>query len=225
MKTFFDILSNSLQIRTKPSKETDSRYNPIRTRKLNPTRSRLPQSLQKRELQILREKQQFSEDEELPFQQGLLLKEDIVNPKIRNHNREIFMAFLSDATNRKANSTTLEDLDYDEFLSEPEMSEAAATSYEIHPPPPGITVTVHLDNNPKMILKTEHHQQLGDSFDYSNSDYSNIGRNTKTVIINKREDHEEVKAYSPTSNYRIPDIYGYNPRKRRRDKPAPPSQP
>ena len=101
----------------------------------------------------------------------------------------------------------------DEFLSEPETTEAASSEI---PPPPGIMVTVHLDNNPKMILKTEHHQQLGDSFDYSNSDLHNvinIGRNTKTVVINKREDHEEVEAYSPTSNYRIPDIYGYNPRK------------
>ena len=99
------------------------------------------------------------------------------------------MAFLSDATNRKTYSTALEDLDYDEFLSEPEMSEAAATSYEIPPPQPGITITVHLDNNPKMILKTKHHQQLGDSFDYSNTDLHNvinIGRNAKTVIINKR---------------------------------------
>ena len=138
------------------------------------------------------------------------------------------MAFLSDATNRKANSTMLEDLDYDEFLSEPEMSEAAATSYKIPPPQPRITVTVHLDNNPKMILKTEHHQQLGDSFDYSNSDLHNvinIGRNAKTVIINKGEVHEEVEAYSPTSNYRIPDTYEYNSRKRRRDKTAPLSQP
>ena len=95
-------------------------------------------------------------------------------------------------------------------------------------PPPGITVTVHLDNNPKMIFKTEHHQQLGDSFDYSNSDLHNvinIGRTAKAVVINKREDHEKVEAYSPTSNYRIPNIDGYNPRKRRRDKAAPPSQP
>jgi hypothetical protein len=35
------------------------------------------------------------------------------------------LAFLSDATNQKPNSTALEDLDYDEFLCEPEMSEAA----------------------------------------------------------------------------------------------------
>ena len=134
------------------------------------------------------------------------------------------MAFLSDATNPKANPTALEDLDYDELLSETEMSEAAATSYKIHPPPPRITVTVHLGNNTKMIPKTEHHQQLDNSFDYSNSDLHNIiniGRNAKTVIINKGEDHEEVEAYSPTSNYRIPDNYGYNSRKRRRDKQHP----
>ena len=138
------------------------------------------------------------------------------------------MAFLSDATNRKANSTALEDLDYDEFLSEPKISEAAAASYEMPPPPQGITVTVLLDNNPKMIFKTEHHQQLGDSFDYSNSDLHNvinIGRNVKTIIINKGEDHEEVKAYSPTSNYLLPDNYGYNSRKRRSAKAAPLPQP
>ena len=58
------------------------------------------------------------------------------------------MAFLSDTINRKSDSTALEDLDYDEFLSEPEITEvAAAASHEI--PPPGITVTVHLDNTPR----------------------------------------------------------------------------
>jgi len=56
------------------------------------------------------ERQQLSEDEELPFQQGLPLKEDNINSKICGHNREIFMAFLSDATNRKVDSTALEDL-------------------------------------------------------------------------------------------------------------------
>ena len=55
------------------------------------------------------------------------------------------MAFLSDPTNRKSDSTALEDLDYDEFLSEPDKTEAAAASHEN--PPPGITVTIHLDNN------------------------------------------------------------------------------
>ena len=88
------------------------------------------------------------------------------------------MAILSDPTNRKTNSTTLEDFDYDEFLSQAQESETVAASYELPPSPPGITVTVHLDNNAKKIqdkkrninLKTEYHQQLGDSFDYSNSD-------------------------------------------------------
>jgi len=113
-------------------------------------------------------------------------------------------------------------------FSETEASEAVAASYEIPPLPPGITVTVHLDNNPKKILKTEHHQQLDNSFDYSNSDLHsviNIGRNVKIVIINKGEEHEEVEAYSPTSNYRLPDNYGYNSCKRRNNKAAPPSQP
>ena len=138
------------------------------------------------------------------------------------------MVILSDPTNQKANSTVLEDLDYDEFLFEIEVSEAAAASYEIPPPAQGITVTVHLDSNPKKIFKTEHHQQLGDSFDYSNSDLHNvinIGRNAKIVIINNGEDHEEVEAYSPTSNFKIPDNYGYNSRKWSCIKAAPPSQP
>ena len=136
------------------------------------------------------ERQQFSKDEELPFQQGLLLKEDNINSKIRNHDREIFMALLSDATNRESDPTTPEGLDYDEFLSRPETIETAAATCENQPP--GITVTVHLDNNPKMILKTEHQQQLGNSSNHSNNDLHNIvniGHNARTVIINKREDH------------------------------------
>jgi hypothetical protein len=75
---------------------------------------------------------------------------------------------------------------------------------------------------------TENHQQLGDSFDYSNSDLHNvinIGRNAKTVIIIKGEDQEEVEAYSPTSNYQLPDNYEYNSRKQHSDKAVPPPQP
>jgi len=68
------------------------------------------------------------------------------------------MAILSDQTNRKTNSMPLEDLDYDDFLSQAEASETVAASYKFPPSPPGITVTVHLDNNPKKIFKTEHHQ-------------------------------------------------------------------
>ena len=137
------------------------------------------------------------------------------------------MAILSEPTNQKDNPTAQEDIDYDDFLSNAGESETVAISCEIPPPPPGITVTVHLDNKhnqPKKInsqkrnfnLKTEHHQRLGDSFDYSNSDFHNvinIGRNAKIVIINKGEEHEEVEAYSPTSNYRLSDNYEYNSRK------------
>ena len=68
------------------------------------------------------------------------------------------MAIFSVPIDQQASYTALEDLDYDDFLSEAEASETAAASNEIPPHPPGITVTVHLDNNPKKILKTEHHQ-------------------------------------------------------------------
>ena len=97
-------------------------------------------------------------------------------------------------------------------------------------------VTVHLDNKLKKIqdqkrninLKIEYHQQLGNSFDYSNSDLHNvinIGRNAKTVIINKGEDQEEVEAYSPTSNFKLPDNYKYNSRKGCSNRAVPPPQP
>ena len=107
------------------------------------------------------------------------------------------MALLSDATNRESDPTTPGGLDYDKFLSGPETTETEAATCEN--PPPGITVTVHLDDNPKMILKTEHQQQLGNSFNHSNNDLHNIinvGHNARTVIICKREDHEEVEAYN-----------------------------
>ena len=140
------------------------------------------------------------------------------------------MAIPSEPEDRKENPTAREDLDYDNFLFNIEVAETAAINYKILPPPPGVTVTVHLDDNRdrptkthnqkrniKYNLMTERHQQLGDSFDYSNSDSHNvinIGRNAKTVIINRREDHEEFEAYNPTSNYRLPNNYEYNSRKR-----------
>jgi len=49
---------------------------------------------EERQSAIQRRHQQLLEDEELPFQQGLPLKEDNINSKIRSHNREIFMAFF-----------------------------------------------------------------------------------------------------------------------------------
>ena len=103
---------------------------PDSDKRTEPDKESTPTPTIKRELQpsIQGERQQSSEDKELPFQQGFPLKENIANPKIRSHNCEIFMAFLSDITNQKANSTALEDLDYDDFLSEPEVNEATTTS-------------------------------------------------------------------------------------------------
>ena len=146
------------------------------------------------------------------------------------------MAILSEPTNQKVNPTALEGPDYDDFLSDAEASEIVAISCKIPPPPPGITVTIHLDNKHNKLKKiqsqkrninltTKHHQQLGNSSDYSNSDLHNvinIGRNAKKVIINKGEDPEEVEAYNPTSNYRLPDNYEYNSRKQRNVNPVPP---
>ena len=78
------------------------------------------------------------------------------------------MAILSEPKGRKDNPTALEDLDYDNFLSEAEATETVAINYEIPPPPPGITVTVHLDNKLKKTqdqkrninLTTEYHHSL-----------------------------------------------------------------
>ena len=172
MKTFFDTLSNSLQIRTKSSKETGSHYDPIQIRRLNPTRSRLLRPLKKWNCSPQRSNN---------------------SQKTKNYHSNKAFRSRKTTTRRKFPITVvkfswpsfrilqtetpilaLEDLDYNDFLYEIEESEAVAASYKIPPPPPRITVTVHLDNNPKKIFKTEHHQQLGDSFGYSNSDLHNV---------------------------------------------------
>ena len=51
-------------------------------------------------------------------------------------------------------------------------------------------------------------ERQGDNYDYSNSDLHNvinIGRDARNVIISRRQEHEEIQAYSPSSNYRIPE--------------------
>ena len=50
-------------------------------------------------------------------------------------------------------------------------------------------------------------EQQGDNYDYSNCDLRsviNVGRDARNVIISRRKEREEVEAYSPSSNYRIP---------------------
>jgi hypothetical protein len=74
--------------------------------------------------------------------------------------------------------------------------------------PQGVTVTAHLEDdknelkkirnqkrNVRRRLAVEHRQQVGNSFDYSNSDLRNvinIGRDARTVIIARRKEREEV---------------------------------
>jgi len=68
------------------------------------------------------------------------------------------------------------------------------------------------------IATEQHQQQIRDAFDYSNCDLRNvinIGRDARTVIISRRKERQEAEAYSPTSNYHIPDDYDQTPWKRR----------
>ena len=109
-KTFCDTLGFSPRVKQDKETYPVSVQNIKRNRlvpqsdsdkRTEPDKNSTPTVTTKGELQSSNqgERQQLSEDEELPFQQGLPLKEDNVNSKIRTHNREIFMAFLSNGTN------------------------------------------------------------------------------------------------------------------------------
>ena len=89
-----------------------------------------------------------------------------------------------------------------------------------------MTVTVQLDKQHPAEDLYEHRRQLnqkrafrrqrlanslqeqqGDNYDYSNCDLRsviNVGCDARNIIISKRKEREEVEAYSPSSNYRIP---------------------
>ena len=129
MKTFFDTLSDSLQIRTKSSKETSSHYDLIRTWRLNPTRSRLLQPLQKWNCSP----QRSSNSQKMKNYRSSNVSHSRKTTSIRKFAAIITKfswLFLSDTINRKSDSTTLEDLDYDEFLSKSEITEATTASHE-----------------------------------------------------------------------------------------------
>ena len=173
-----------------------------------------------------RQDHQHPNDGELPFQEGAPLQEED-NQKFCSLDREIFMAIISEIEEHNDDPMERVDLvdynssDYDEYLSDIEVNETEIVNYKIPPPPPGVTVTVHPDDDQNELKKirnqkrcmrhrlaTERCQQLGNSFDYSNSDLHNvinIGRDARTVVINRRKEREEAEAYSPTSNYRLPD--------------------
>ena len=67
------------------------------------------------------------------------------------------MAIISELEDHKDDHTEwvyLDDYnssDYDEFLSNAEVVDTATFNYEIPPPPPGVTVTVHMDDEHKKI--------------------------------------------------------------------------
>ena len=90
-----------------------------------------------------------------------------------------------------------------------------------------MTVTVQLDEQYPAKDLYEHYRQLnqkrafrrqrlantlqeqqGDNYDYSNCDLCNVinvvGHDTCNVIISRRKEREEIEAYSPSSNYRMP---------------------
>ena len=62
------------------------------------------------------------------------------------------MAIISEIQEHNDNPMERVDLvdynssDYDEFLSDAEATGTEAVNYEIPPPPPGVTVTMHLDD-------------------------------------------------------------------------------
>jgi hypothetical protein len=97
--------------------------------------------------------------------------------------------------------------DFDEFLSD---AEVAPTNEDnaAYTPTPEVTVTINMEsdeakkmrnqkrNMRRRIATERRQQQMGDAFDYS-----------------RRKERQEAEAYSPTSNYRIPDDYDQTPRK------------
>jgi hypothetical protein len=111
----------------------------------------------------------------------------------------------------------------------PTITEAQATTNEdlpAPPPPPAVTITVQLDEqNPTEDLY-EHRRQLNqkrafrrqrlgntlqeqqdNNYDYSNCDLRsviNVGHDARNIIISRRKEWQEVEAYIPSSNYRIP---------------------
>jgi hypothetical protein len=144
------------------------------------------------------------------------------NQKIYSPDREIFMAIISEIEEHDDDPMGRVDLidynssNYDEYLFDVEAHDSEPVNYEIPPPSPGITVIVHLEDDQSELKKIRNQKrnmrryltkgrrlQVGDSFDYSNSDLPNvinIGRDAHTVIINRRKECEKQKhtAQPPT---------------------------
>ena len=164
--------------------------------------------------------------------------------ELQQPDREIFMAIagetrvLDSDTLEKVNLVDYNSSDFDEFLSDTEAPPDPMEVTNYGPPnkPLGVSVTIHLDEETSEQRKirnqwrkiwrrasTLRHQQTSDSFNYSNTDLRNIiniGHDARTIIISRKKEREEAEAYSPTSNYKLPDNYDWNPRKRCHVSPA-----
>ena len=112
-------------------------------------------------------------------------------------------------------------------ITPPTVTEAqAATKQYLPAPPPAVSVIIQLEEqhtvedlyecrrllNQKRAFRRQRlanrqQEQQGDNYDYFNSDLRNvinIGHDARNVIMSRRKEHEEIEAYNPSSNYRIP---------------------
>ena len=115
------------------------------------------------------------------------------------------------------------------------------------PAPPAVTVTIQLEDEPvvedlyerRRVLNQKrafrrqravnHRQELqSNNYDYSNSDLCNminIVRDACNVIISRKNKCEEIEAYNPSSNYRIPAHISGSFKKRNHASTAPQGKP
>jgi len=122
--------------------------------------------------------------------------------------------------------------DYDEYLFDnmdatPSPITEVKTTIKQDPPATPLTVmeTVQLEDEPVAEDLYERHrllnqkrafrrqrvanrqqEQQGNNYDYSNSNLRNvinIVHEARNVIISRKNEHEEIEAYIPSSNYRI----------------------
>ena len=141
---------------------------------------------------------------------------------------------LDDDSMERLNLDDYNSDDYDEYLSDnmetsPMVITEVKTSIKQDPPlaPLSVTVTVQLEDelavedlyerhrirNQKRAHRCQHvtnhrQEQQCDNYDYSNSDLRNvinIGHDAHNVIISRIQEREEIEAYNPSSNYRIPE--------------------
>ena len=68
-------------------------------------------------------------------------------------------------------------------------------------------------------VANRHQEHRGDNYDYTNNNLRNvinIRHGARNVIISRRKEREEIEAYSPSSNYHIPEDRLGSSKKRKR---------